>query len=204
MPEVPTAEPRYQSVKFKEMNPNTTEGIAAHARVSESQAETVGQAQPYATHLEPQKKEKFLAGTSLCGCTKYQSPVDGQTHCLPRLCLACWCSCFSVGRLYSVLEEKPGDCKFLGLTSTGWFAAFAYLIFLAMFGLGCLFPIFISAAIAERYKTQSPSGADWFKVYCKSVFCIPCFLVQLRNFVEFKEHKTKLGDPRPVQQQNMV
>ncbi len=151
-------------------------------------------------------KDKFMEGTSLCGCTKYKSPTDNKSHCAPRFVLACCCPCYSVGRLYSVLENETDFTTSRGLGFIGWAACFAYILLVALFGIGCIFPLFIAAGIATKYDIKQPGGKSWFKSYCKSLYCMPCFLVQLRNFAELQEHKAQQKHLRsqPAHQLHMV
>ena len=146
---------------------------------------------------------EFLDGTSLCDCASYESPVDKDSHCVPRFCTACCFPFFSTGRLYSVVHEQ-GQCEFLGLGIVGWLVCILFAGLIFVFGAGVLLPLFMIPGIVAKYNIKPLGFCEWLASCSKTIFCFPCFLVQLRNFVELQQHKVKQVEMQPAQQIYMV
>ena len=94
----------------------------------------------------------LLDGTSLCGCSSYVSPYDGNSHCCSRWVLASCLSCCGVGRLLTVLRSSRSSPPRRGIK--GWGLLLTIVMFLLICGVKQFSEDFTvelsSSLIAER------------------------------------------------------
>ena len=126
-------------------------------------------------------KETFLAGTYLFGCYDYRSPYGKDNHCPTRCGLALLLPCVSLGRTYTLMRGGRKAGGICGLSPFGCMCCCAHCPLMPMLGAGLCYPVKLSLDIKKKYKTLPP---DLSETCLKSVLCMPCFLVQLHNYVE--------------------
>ena len=136
------------------------------------------------------KGDRWFPGTSLCGCVRYTSPVDGRSHCLRRSLFALCCGPCAVGALMSTaVREKPETCDMGSPGYTAWVGVSCSTL---MGGLGYLAPAMVAPMVRARYIPLMIRPSTNCQFCAKACYCHVCFLVQLRNWTELMDYSQQL------------